>query len=81
MSPLVDSVTVFVPDDTALLEPSPQPLVPPTAMVPASATPITTSGVASLVGDATAVLSVAAATVVSNVGAGVAPTIALHASA
>ena len=65
---------MFVPDDTELLELSPQP-VPPTAIVPASPTLITTSGVASLVGVVTAVLSVAAVTLVS------APTTALHASA
>ena len=54
------SVTVFDPDDTEALDDSPHPLVPPTAIVPASVTLITTLGEASFVGVVTAVLSVAA---------------------
>ena len=69
MSPLVLSETVLDPDETVLLELSPQPVVPPTAIVPASLTDITTSGVLSAVGVATAVDSVAAATFVSSVNA------------
>ena len=47
----------------------PQPVVPPTTIVPASVVVITTSGVSSLVGVDTAVVSVGVATVVSRVNA------------
>ena len=69
MSPFVVSVTVFDPDDIEEVELSPQPFVPPTAIVPASLTEITTLGVESAVGVVTAVDSVAAAAVVSSVNA------------
>ena len=62
-------MTVFDPELIELVESSPHPVVPPTAIVPASPTDITTFGVASLVGVATAVDSVAAATAVSIVNA------------
>ena len=47
--PVKASVTVFVPAVIALVEVSPQPLVPPTTIVPVSRTLITTSGVESFV--------------------------------
>ena len=47
--PVKASVTVFDPAVIALVELSPQPLVPPTTIVPVSATLITTSGVESFV--------------------------------
>ena len=63
-------VTVCVPDDDSVaVESSPQPVVPPTEIVPASLVDITTSGVASLVGVVTAVLSLGADTAVSRVKA------------
>ena len=68
LSPLVVRVTVLDPDETELLELSPQ-SVPPTAIVPASLTLITTSGVVSDVGVATGVDSVAAAPLVSTTNA------------
>ena len=68
LSPFVVRVTVFDPDETELLELSPQ-SVPPTAIVPASLTLITTSGVVSDVGVVTAVDSVAAAALVSTTNA------------
>ena len=68
LSPLVVRVTVLDPDETELLELSPQ-SVPPTAIVPASLTLITTSGVVSDVGVATGVDSVAAAALVSTTNA------------
>ena len=55
------------PDDIVEVELRPQPDVPPTAMVPASATLIVTSGVVSEVGVVAAVDSEAAATVKSMV--------------
>ena len=67
-APLLSRVIVFDPEATALSELS-QPAVPPMAIVPASATLITTSGVWSAVGVVTAVDSVAAATVTSTVKA------------
>ena len=51
------------------MERRPHPAVPPTAIVPASATLMTTSGVASVPGVEAAVVSVAAATVKSAVTA------------
>ena len=63
------SAFMRVPDDIDELELSPQPAVPPTAMVPASATDIVTSGEVSEVGVLTALDSVAAATEVSTVNA------------
>ena len=56
---------VFEPDDIVEVELRPQPDVPPTAMVPASATLIVTSGVVSAGGGVAAVDSVAAAAVKS----------------
>ena len=60
------SETVFDPEVTEELLFSPQ-SVPPTAIVPASLTEITTSGVVSAVGVVTAVVWVAAAAVESTV--------------
>ena len=68
-SPFVDRVIVLDPDDIVDVELKPQPEVPPTAIVPASATLITTSGVVSVVGVEAAVLSLALATVKSAVTA------------
>lgn len=66
-SPLVVSVMVFAPEDIVEVELRPHPDVPPTAIVPASATLMTTSGVVSVVGVEAAVVSVAAAAVKSIV--------------
>ena len=62
-------MTVFDPELIELVESSPHPVVPPTAIVPASPTDITTSGVLSDVGVLTGVDSVAADTEVSSVKA------------
>ena len=62
-SPLVVSVRVLEPDDMVEVELRPQPEVPPTAIVPASATLITTSCVVSVVGVVAAVDSLGVATV------------------
>ena len=63
LSPLVVRVTVLDPDETELLELSPQ-SVPPTAIVPASLTLITTSGVVADVGVVTAIILITAVGVV-----------------
>jgi len=68
-SPSVDSVSVLEPDAIVLVEPNPHPLVPPTAIVPASATLIVTSGEVSVVGVVAAVVSLGVATVKSAVTA------------
>tara|TARA_Y100001970_G_scaffold206759_1_gene251816 strand:+ start:186 stop:482 length:297 start_codon:yes stop_codon:yes gene_type:complete len=62
-SPLVVSVRVLVPDAMVEVELRPQPEEPPTAIVPASATLMTTSGVVSVVGVVAAVDSLGVATV------------------
>ena len=61
-SPLVVRVRVFAPEDMVEVELNPHPDVPPTAIVPASATLITTSGVVSVVGVEAAVVSLGVAT-------------------
>ena len=66
-SPLVVRVIVFAPEDIVEVELSPQPEVPPTAIVPASATLMTTSGVVSVVGVEAAVVSLGVAAVKSIV--------------
>jgi len=68
-SPLVVIVRVFAPEDIVEVELRPHPDVPPTAIVPASATLITTSGVVSVVGVEAAVLSLGVAAVKSAVTA------------
>ena len=65
---IVDRVIVCWPETTAA-ESTPHPVVPPTAIVPAWVVVITTSGVASLVGVVTAVVSEGVATAVSSVNA------------
>ena len=67
-SPLVVRVTVLAPEAIVAVELRPQ-FVPETAIVPASAVVITTSGVVSLFGVATTVVSEGVATVVSSVNA------------
>ena len=57
---------MLAPEATAE-SPTPQPVVPPTTIVPASAVVITTSGVASFARAATGVVSVGAAAAVSKV--------------
>ena len=59
-------MSVCWPEATAA-DPMPQPVVPPTTIVPAWVVVITTSGDVSLVGVVTAVVSVGVATVVSRV--------------
>ena len=63
LSPLVLRVRVLEPDDIEDVDPRPHPVVPPTAIVPASATLMTTSGVESVVGVVAAVASLGVATV------------------
>ena len=58
---------MLAPEDTAFEPDTPQPVVPPTAIVPASAVVITTSGVASLARAVTGVVSDGAAAAVSKV--------------
>ena len=58
---------MFAPEDIVEVELSPQPEVPPTAIVPASATLMTTSGVVSVVGVEAAVVSLGVAAVVAAI--------------
>ena len=60
---MVLRVNVLEPDDIEDVDPNPHPVVPPTAMVPASPTLITTSGDVSVVGVVAAVDSLGVATV------------------
>ena len=64
--PDADRVTVCWPELTAA-DPTPQPAVPPTTIVPAWVVVITTSGVVSLVGVVTTVVSEGVATALSRV--------------
>ena len=60
---------MLAPEAIVEVELRPQPAVPPTAIVPASSVVIMTSGVESLVRDATAVVSAGVLAVVSSVNA------------
>ena len=60
-------VTVLEPDVIVAVELRPQPVVPPTAIVPAWVVVITTEGVVSAVGVVIAVVSVGVATALSRV--------------
>ena len=66
--PDADRVTVCWPEPTAA-DPTPHPDVPPTVIVPAWVVVITTSGVASLVGVVTTVVSEGVATALSRTNA------------
>ena len=58
---------MLAPEAIVEVELRPQPVVPPTAIVPTSSVVMTTSGVVSLVSEVTAVVSAGVFAVVSNV--------------